>query len=467
MSVHYALITDDRTHELTTTNTSNPPTPTPPTVPLTRSEQFITAAVFLFPALALTVPDGYSIGAVALLIAAITHLVANRRTWAQHPPLPGAVRAVIAFMILYALFWMGDAALRGEGVREFDRPSRFLLAAFCLSVFARARIQQGALWLGLAVGGIGAGGVALWQRMIEGIPRPSGFSQIIQFSNASVLIGLMCMAGLLWAMRLPTDHNRPNVQRTLLIVTLIVGAGGGLIGALLPSTRGAWLAFAPALLIGLWVTGSLGRGRRLMLITATMILLTTAATYLLSTASTDTPPPGNTADTTAAAAPEHPLAPAVRARSVELRLEMWKGAWQLIQARPMLGWGELGYVSKTGSLGAAGVIDPVAADFTHAHNEWLNVMAKKGIVGATILLGLYLSPLIVFSGVYRRGERDRREGLAGRIALPTAGLIFTLGLMATGMTQVNFNHNIGVMVYAFMTAVLVGAVSDANESRAS
>jgi len=35
-------------------------------------------------------------------------------------------------------------------------------------------------------------------------------------------------------------------------------------------------------------------------------------------------------------------------------------------------------------------------------------------------------------------------------------VLFTLGFMATGMTQVNFNHNIGAMIYAFMTAVLVG-----------
>lgn len=452
---------------MTTANASNPPAPTPPTAALTRSERFITAAVFLFPALALTVPDGYSIGAVVLLIAAIGHRIAERHVWHQQPALPIAVQAVITFMILYALFWMGDAALRGEGVREFDRPSRFLLAAFCLSVLARARIQQAALWLGLAVGGTGAGGIALWQRLIEDTPRPSGFSQIIQFSNASVLIGLMSMAGLLWAMRAPTGHDRPMAPKILLSLALIGGVGGGLIGALLPSTRGAWLAFAPALLVGLWVTGSLGRGRRLLLVIAATILLTTAAIYLLSTADTETPHSGGTTDTAAAAPPENPLAPAVRARSIELRLEMWKGAWHLIQARPMLGWGERGYVTETESLGAAGMIDPVAAEYTHAHNEWLNVLAKKGIAGAVILLGLYLSPALVFGAAYRRHERDRRAGLAGRIALPTAGLIFTLGFMATGMTQVNFNHNIGVMIYAFTTAVLVGAVSNDAASRPS
>lgn len=449
MSVHYAVITDDRTHKLTTTNTSNPPTPTPPTAPLTRSEQFITAAVFLFPALVLTVPGGYSVGAVALLIAAITHLVAHRRTWAQHPPLPAAVKAVIAFMIIYALFWMGDAALRGEGVREFDRPSRFLLAAFCLSVFARARIHQAALWLGLAVGGMGTGGLAVWQKLIEGHSRASGFAQTIQFGNAAMLIGLMCLAGLIWASSQPTTQR----GRALAVAALLLGGIGGLTGSFLSGSRGAWLALGPAIVIGMWAAAQLGHTRRYLVFAPIALAVMIAVVYLQPATGVEQ------RITSAAQQFEEYLDGTDRESSVGHRLDMWKGAWRLFEARPLTGWGERGYIQETLRLGESGYIAPRAARFTHAHNEWFNTLAKKGFAGAVILLGLYLMPVVCFLRL-GHGASGNASPSSSAAALAAAGLLFTFGFIATGLTQVNFNHNIGAMIYAFMTTVLVGLSVD-------
>ncbi|KAF0284696.1 hypothetical protein BA898_10025 [Spiribacter roseus] len=431
---------------------------------MTRSEQFITAAVFLFPALALTVPDGYSIGAVALLIAAITHLVANRRTWAEHPPLPGAVKAVIAFMIIYALFWIGDAALRGEGVREFDRPSRFLLAAFCLSVFARARIHQAALWLGLAVGGLGAGGLAIGQKLIEGHSRASGFAQVIQFGNAAMLIGLMGLAGMLWSLQPPTTNpdrlRRTRRRRVLLTGLMGLGALGGLTASFLSGTRGAWLALAPALLVGLWAAVQLGKARLYLLIGPVALAVIATTAYFIPATGVEW-----RVDSAVNEAHQY-LNGTDRRTTTGKRLEMWKGAAHLIGERPWLGWGETGYQAGMARLGESGMITQRAAEYTHAHNEWLNVWAKKGVVGALILLGLYLSPVAVFA---RRGgtslstqaSRDQPPGTR-QLALRTAGLIFILGTMATGLTQVNFNHNIGVMVFAFMMAILLGTNAGEN-----
>jgi O-antigen ligase len=465
MSVHYALITDDRTHELTTTNTSNPTTPTPPTAPLTRSEQFITAAVFLFPALALTVPDGYSIGAVALLIAAITHLVANRRTWAEHPPLPGAVKAVIAFMIIYALFWIGDAALRGEGVREFDRPSRFLLAAFCLSVFARARIQQAALWLGLAVGGIGTGGLAITQKLIEGPSRASGFAQTIQFGNAAMLIGLMGLAGMLWSLQPPTTNpvrlRRTRRRRVLLTGLMGLGALGGLTASFLSGTRGAWLALAPALLVGLWAAVQLGKARLYLLIGPVALAVIATTAYFIPATGVEW------RLDSAVNGVEAYFTEGQQGHGVGVRFEIWKGAWRLFTEKPVMGWGEIGYIQRTDALGEAGVIVKRAGEFTHSHNEWLNVMAKKGLVGTAIFAGLYLAPLLCFVQVGRRSSRASRSPNNDAVALATAGLLFTVGFMASGLTQVNFNHNIGAMLYAFMIAVLVGVSGPPSAAKSS
>lgn len=354
-------------------------------------------------------------------------------------------------MIIYALFWMGDAALRGEGVREFDRPSRFLLAAFCLSVFARARIHQAALWLGLAVGGIGTGGLAVWQKLIEGHSRASGFAQTIQFGNAAMLIGLMCLAGLIWAVSQPITRR----SRALAVVILILGGIGGLAGSFLSGSRGAWLALGPALLIGAWTATQLGYIRRYLVLAPIVLAVLIATVYLQ-------PATGVAHRITSASQQlEHYIDGTDRTTSVGYRLDMWKGAWRLFESKPLTGWGERGYIERTRELGSSGYIATGAARFTHAHNEWFNTLAKKGVIGGGILLGLYLMPAVCFVRARRRASAyASRSVTMPSLALATAGLLFTLGFLATGLTQVNFNHNIGAMTFAFMMAVLVGLSVD-------
>jgi len=417
---------------------------------LGRSEQLLTLGVFLLPALALVAESGYSYGAVVLLIGAVSYRFAHRRTWPSTPALPGLVKVIVAVMVVYALVWMADAALRGEGLREFDRPSRFLFAAFCLVVLARARIPATALWLGLAVGGIGAGAIAIWQKLIEGMGRATGFAQTIQFGNASMLFGLMCGAGLIWAVQ----PHRPAGRRIALVLVLVLGAMGGITASFLSGSRGAWLALGPALLIGGWAAWQLGRARLYLMTVPVALAVLVAGVYLHP-----------------ATGVEHRVTSAVdqleryfeddqRASSVGYRLEMWRGTAQLFAERPLTGWGELGYIERLRALGEAGVIHPTASRYTHAHNEWMNTLAKKGLLGGVILLGLYLVPTVWFlrSGA---GAARQRSGdtVAPSLALATAGLLFTLGFMATGLTQVNFNHNIGAMLFAFMTAVLVGTTT--------
>ena len=416
----------------------------------TRSERIMALGVFLLPALALTLDSGYSYGAVILLVGAVSYRIAERQTWRTKAVLPRLLKAIVAVMVAYALVWMADAALRGEGLREFDRPSRFLFAAFCLTVLAKSRVSATPMWLGLAIGSIGAGSIALWQKLIEGKARASGFAQTIQFGNASILFGLMCGAGVVWAL----NSRWSSRTRGLLALAFALGGIGGITASFLSGSRGAWLALGPALFIGLWAAWRLGRAWHYLLIAPAGLALLVAAVYLHP-----------------ATGVEHRVTSALnqfeayfeddqRGGSVGFRLEMWRGTAQLFAERPLTGWGELGYIERLRALGEAGVIHPRASRFTHAHNEWMNTLAKKGLLGGVILLGLYLVPTVWFLRLGAIAARQRSDHtMAPSLALATAGLLFTLGFMATGLTQVNFNHNIGAMLFAFMTAVLVGTTT--------
>ncbi|MEX0451904.1 O-antigen ligase family protein [Spiribacter sp. 218] len=401
------------------------------------SQPLLTAGVFLLSALALLLPSGYSYGAVVLLIGAIAWAI-EARTAAPAAPVPGLVRLLVAVMIAYALVWIGDAAWRGEGLREFDRPSRFLFAAFCLVALARSRVRVTALWAGIAVGGIGTGGFAVWQKIFEGAGRASGVMQTILYGNLSMLLGLMSLAGLLWAWH----QNRRGGWMTAMGISAV----GGITASLLSGTRGAWLAAVVAVGVGLWTAWRLGRARVYLIVAPLALAVMATAAYLAPQTGV-----AHRVDTATQELKDY-FNGTDRRGSVAYRLEMWRGGLILFGQSPVIGHGENGYIAKLRALGDAGVIERPASRFTHAHNDWVNVLAKRGLVGAVILLGLYLVPAAWF---WRSGHQAAGAS-AETLALSTAGLIFCLGFMATGFTQVNFNHNAGAMSYAFMTAVLVG-----------
>ncbi|WP_411053171.1 hypothetical protein, partial [Tritonibacter sp. SIMBA_163] len=64
---------------------------------------------------------------------------------------------------------------------------------------------------------------------------------MIQFVNLSMLLGVLCMAGLGWAV----------IQRHRLIwvALLAFGAAGGVLGSLFSGSRGGWVGFPIVLLV--------------------------------------------------------------------------------------------------------------------------------------------------------------------------------------------------------------------------
>jgi len=147
--------------------------------------------------------------------------------------------------------------------------------------------------------------------------------------------------------------------------------------------------------------------------------------------------------------------------SVGTRLALWSQAWILGQQRPWFGWSETGYKSEKQRLAAAGVYPSHLDAYGHAHNEWLDLWAKGGIVGVTSLAFFYTTPLII----YIRARRTERR-LHGRHNTPsvngivtTCGIVLIIGFIGFGMTQVLFAHNSGNMFYLFMNVLLIGATA--------
>ncbi|MFB9867346.1 O-antigen ligase family protein [Vreelandella sulfidaeris] len=391
---------------------------------------YTSLAVFLLGAIALIVPSGYSVGAVMLLLGSIALLYKrpalglNRRDW-----------LVIAAMLAYAAVNMLEVWWDGQSSSGLDKPSRFLLAVPAMLLIMAYPPRLSWWWSGLALGALGAGGWAGWQKFFEGVGRATGYTYVIQFGNLSMLLGILCLAGLGWAAVQP--------HRRFWVAFLLVGSLAGVLGSLFSGSRGGWVGLPFVLLVlyrgyGRQLPGMLKVGALLLVLVGGLMM------YLLPQTGVQLRVHEAFNDVSLYISEGNPDT------SVGARFEMWRGAYHLIVEKPLTGWGDNGYQQGMQALADKGVVDEVVTQFGHAHNEFIDAFAKRGVIGLAVLLALYLIPMRLFATQLTSKDFELRSLAVAGVLLPVAYIDF-------GFSQVFLGHNSGVMMYAFLLAVLWGS----------
>lgn len=395
----------------------------------TLMRNYVSLSVFLMGSIALIVPTGYSAGPLLLLFAS-TCLLFTKSTvrLTSHDILIIVILATYAFVV-------GGMTYIEIGSRGLDRPVRFLLAVPVLLLIFRYPPHISWLWSGLALGAGLAGGWAAWQKFVEGVWRAVGYTHVIQFGNLSMLMGVICFAGIGWAMAQP---------RFRFVWCSLLAFGGlmGMLASLLSGSRGGWIGL-PVVAFVLYKS----YGRKLSksvktLVIASLVLAGLAVYSIPQTGLQDRFQDAKN-DISSYYSNEN------RDTSLGLRFEMWRGASQLIMERPILGWGEAGYAEAMSELGEQGIITYQASQFGHAHNEFIDALAKRGLLGLTVLIALYFVPLRLFASGLKHQNLETRS-------LAVAGTLLSVGYIDFGLSQAFLAHNSGVMFYAFWLSLLWG-----------
>lgn len=401
-----------------------------------------TAAVFLVPALALTVQSGYSYGAALLLGCALCslhrwpRLPQDRWTW-------GFAAAMSGIGVLWLVL-----ANPLEGLGGWDRPSKFAFGIVCLFFVSTAAPKPRAQFWGLLAGCAGAGVVALWQVYVEHSPRASGFptgrTNAIQWGNLALLMGTM--------LAVQTLALREHLSRRAVALACL----GGLLAlnaSVLSQSRGGWLALLMAAPVGLYFLWCFYRSElwRMLAVATIALIVLGAANHAVLAERWDIMEQEVLIYGTERAADT----------SVGQRLEHWRFAWEVGLEKPLLGWGMRGYLAEKEKRVAAGQYEPSILEYIYTHNEPLDMFIKAGLVGVLLLLLFYAVPLGMFWPT-----RARMAAYAGQaaevraqvLALRMAGVCIPLLYAGFGMTQVFFAHNSGIMFYLFMVMTTWSAV---------
>jgi exopolysaccharide production protein ExoQ len=113
------------------------------------------------------------------------------------------------------------------------------------------------------------------------------------------------------------------------------------------------------------------------------------------------------------------------------RLPLWEDTWEMIQARPIIGYGFLSFRDYGPQLFNVRVV--------HAHNEWLHIWFSLGLVGVVLAAAIYFSYLRSAWKLLRSPRATRHAALAlallamamvrGITEADLAGLVFSLPLL--------------------------------------
>lgn len=389
-------------------------------------------AVFLFGALCLTVPSGYSIGFFLLLALALP-FAWRGSYWRELTPTGRSLLLVfLAFFLIQALSVWWD----GGRLRELDRPSRLLMLVLALPLLCRYRPRFEVLMGGIGLGALLAGGMALYQKLVLGVDRALGsFNHPIQSGDISMSLGLVSLCGLAWAHR---KGSRPW-QLFLSAATL-----SGILGSLLSGSRGGWVLLPLVLLTWYllfrhWFSRRLKGGLMAGLLALLLIVLLpqSGVPSRIQQARDDV---------------TQYLSGGNQHSSLGIRFQLWQSALRSFADRPLFGWGNNGIRESERQQVEAGQLDRQVYDLDfHAHNQYLDELAKRGGIGLAALLALFLLPLAAARHLMTEPATAERHTLAA------AAVIHILATMDYCLSQAFLGHNSGMVFYPLLLLLLLAA----------
>jgi len=333
----------------------------------------------------------------------------------------------------------------------------FLLTAWVArSEVARYRLLWGiSAWAGL-LGLIAVLQMISWNEMILWIrPRPRGTAPLGPFVNPNHFAGYVEMAtlvalGLTLALlsRTTGKLNLAGIRAALLdrdwTLPRLLLLGGlatlGLSGLLISGSRGGYLAFG----VGVVFLFLAKRLRGALIVLAGAVVVGGVAVGLVSSLG----PGGPELDTI-------PLASSELSPSYLLRLDAWEKTLDMFADFPVTGTGLGTFQWAFASYQRSGEW----LSWADAHNDYLQVLAEGGLVGAALLTwGLWVFIRRVIRPALARSSRQLRWTTVATAAAVVA-------MMIHSVVDFNLQTPSNALLFAVLVGILVAAASDEESGR--
>lgn len=290
------------------------------------------------------------------------------------------------------------------------------------------------------IGAIGGAGIAAYQAIKLGA-RADGFTQAIQFGNIALLFGVLCLVRAL-----------TTLQPSILNVLMWLGFASGVAASVWSQTRGGWVAIA---FVFCWVLIQAIRPwpwfKRIFAVLVLLGVVAIPVSQFGLHKVVESRVEEAVIEATAYLDANKQNSP------VGARLAMWQFTIQKVGDAPLLGHGKQGWLELRDQAIAKGELVPYIGNFSHVHNEYLDVLLKRGMVGLVLLVLLYAGPMFWFFKPYLNTADIEVKSLA------MAGMVIPMMYMDFGLTQLFLGHNSGRMVLASLWMCTAALLLNASE----
>lgn len=399
-----------------------------------------TALAALFPLSSLVTDLGIGLMGFLFLATALCwrrdSVPALRAHWPQLRWLVLAFLLDLGYMAFLMLYRVHDPNV-------LDRPLRMCLMLSATLVVLVARPPARALWLGAATGAWVSLAFAAWQGLWLHVLRPGGLMNPITFGDLALCLSLLSLAGAMQA------GERSGAPGRWFAAT---GVLAGLAASLLSGSRGGWLMLALLILLPALLARQRRLPVRLALVLPLLALALAALAYALPQTGVRARIAIGVSDTRLY------LAGVPAPTSLNVRLELWRAAGMLIREHPWIGLDTPAYKRRMRTWVREGKLSPIVFAPPvppHLHNDVLQVLVTRGVLGLFAWIGILLAPLAFFRARLRQA-RARAGPASPAYAAALAGLLLVLAYASFGLTEVIFWSMKANVFYALTVFLLVG-----------
>lgn len=385
----------------------------------------INICIFLFGTLMLSVKSGYSI--VPFLLAILSLFVLFKKTTYQlSKPAKYYLGAISIYFLVLIISHLMD--LPPIQPRDFESSARLLVAIMIFLLLYQFAFSFKALTYGFLVGTYLAGFIAIYDKFLRGLARAfstPGRTFVIQAGDISLSMGLICLCIMFYY------YQQKNRSHTLLF---LMASLLGILGSFLSGTRGGWIMLPVTLLILCYMyyryLSKSAKWSALLILCFSLFVCTLPQTGVptrIKQAVNDIHlyNKGENKNT-----------------SLGIRFMLWKSSWHSFTEQPIFGWGEKGvFVSRKQQYQNGLIPAMLYQDKLHAHNEFLDEMAKRGVIGLCSLLAIFLIPLNLMRKKFKHSSSAEVETIAG------CAIIMILSTIDFCLSQAFLKHNSGIMFY--------------------
>ncbi|HID81952.1 MAG TPA: O-antigen ligase family protein [Chromatiales bacterium] len=394
------------------------------------SDKIVQALIGLVVLLALVGPAGSQLPALLLFIVCLPLFLYKSET-----SFAGSRWWLIT--MIFPLLASLPLSISSQSGEALDAPSRYLVAAAVFLALRHFNIDAKIIFRAASLAPIVA--VALNIHQID-TPRLDFGVGIMESAYLSVLLFSLSLRAVF--------IETKQLWRILAILGIVCAV----LIVVISGTRGAWLALIVVLGVNLFTLPVSLRTKTMLVVLASfflVILVQSSPMVKLRIAD-------------AVSETEQYTTGEPRLTSVGVRLDLWRMSWQSFLKSPL--WG-LSYEERSRVMENYKKENPASAigvdGRSSSHNEVLNALSKKGLLGFTAIFLLYAVPFYFFW----RGMRSSNNFVVNNLSV--AGVSIVVAMAVSGLTEAPLMHVRASTSYIFLLVFLYYAVLSSEHKKAN